>query len=169
MGCAVGASVNFIQGNISRGDILECNFGNYKEITDTNGVISFDRNHYDSRIPFEIRKTRPVVVIGDHKGSYIVVPISTTEDTHKNPRKTGVARRYHVELRDGEMPVTHFYEAGVIRWAKANMIQAVDRRRLASIYCRNQDLRLAAKVNPETLKLVQEGVIRAIGCTALLG
>jgi uncharacterized protein YifN (PemK superfamily) len=147
---------------------LECHFGNYMEVIGEGGETTYDRSHFDSRIPHEIRKTRPVVIVGDHKGSYVVVPISSTLDTHNNPRKTGVGRGYHIELREGEMPVTHFYEAGLQRWAKANMVQAVDRYRLASIYCRKQKRVVQAEVSQETLRLIQEAVVRVIGLSAML-
>ncbi|EKT4531978.1 type II toxin-antitoxin system PemK/MazF family toxin [Pseudomonas putida] len=163
-------------GNIKRGDILECHFGNYTHakdgegnaILDDNGVATYDREHFNTRIPHEIRKTRPVVVLGDHKGQYIVVPISSTEDTHANPRKSGVGRGYHIELPQGVIPVTHFYEAGIKRWAKANMVQTVDRFRLSSIYCRNQRRYVQASVAGEMLKAIQEALVRAIGRPELL-
>lgn len=167
---------SYIIGNIKRGDILECNFGNYKEmlgedgqsVLGSDGNVIFDRTHFDTRIPHEMRKTRPVLVIGDHKGQYLVVPISSTEDTHNNPRKTGVARGFHIQLAADVIPVTHFYEAGITRWAKANMVQSVDRYRLTSIYCKKSRTHLHVKVGKETLKEVQEALIRAIGLPDLL-
>lgn len=74
-------------GNIKRGHILECHFGNYTHakdgegnaILDDNGVATYDREHFNTRIPHEIRKTRPVVVLGDHKGQYM----GTVEKTDK--------------------------------------------------------------------------------------
>ena len=74
-------------GNIKRGDILECHFGNYtptkdeagKELQDETGKPVFDREHFDTRIPHEIRKTRPVIVLGEHKGQYM----GTIEKTEK--------------------------------------------------------------------------------------
>lgn len=168
--------MSFVIGNIKRGDILECDFGNYKEtvdaegnpVLDQNGNVVFDRGYFDARIPHEIRKTRPVLVIGDHKGQYIIVPISSTEDTHNNPRKTGVGRGFHIQLAHDAIPVTHFYEAGVTRWAKANMVQCVDRYRLSSIYCKNRRERLHLSVSHQTLRDVQEAVVKAIGLPELV-
>jgi len=163
-------------GNIKRGDILECHFGNYTPVKDAagnavlddNGKATYDREHFNTRIPHEIRKTRPVIILGDHKGQYIVVPVSSTEDTHNNPRKSGVGRGYHIELPEGVIPVTHFYEAGIKRWAKANMVQTVDRFRLSSIYCRKQRQYVHASVPGEVLKTIQEALVRAIGRPDLL-
>lgn len=160
--------MSFIIGNIKRGDILECDFGNYKEVVGENGEVTFDRSHFDTRIPHEMRKTRPVLVIGDHKGQYLVVPISSTEDTHNNPRKTGVGRGFHIQLAADAIPVTHFYEAGVTRWAKANMVQSVDRHRLSNIYCKKRRERLHLAVPTATLREVQEALIKAIGLPDLL-
>jgi uncharacterized protein YifN (PemK superfamily) len=160
--------VSFVIGNIKRGDILECNFGNYKEIQGEDGEVSHDRSNFDTRIPNEMRKTRPIVVIGEHKGQYLVVPISSTEDTHNNPRKTGAGRGFHIVIDDGIIPVTHFYMAGMKRWAKANMVQAVDRHRLSNIYCKKRRERLQVEVPVETLRAIQEALIKAIGRPELL-
>lgn len=157
-----------VQGNIKRGDILECHFGDYLQITAVDGVIAYDRCSFNTRIPHEIRKTRPVVVIGDHKGQYMVVPISSTEDTHVNPRKSGAARGYHFVLPEGELPETHFYTAGTTRWAKANMMQAVDRHRLSSIYCKIRKAHICARVSKETLRAIQVAILRSIGGSDLL-
>lgn len=167
---------SFISGNIKRGDILECNFGKYTEtlgedgnpILDDDGKVVFDRNNFDTRIPNEMRKTRPVLVIGEHKGQYLVVPISSTEDTHSNARKTGVGRGFHIQLANDVIPVTHFYTADVTRWAKANMVQSVDRYRLSSIYCKKTRSRLSVAVDRTTLREVQEALIKAIGLPDVL-
>lgn len=160
--------MGFLSGNIKRGDFLECNFGDYKQVMAADGAVSFDRAHYDSKIPHEIRKTRPVVVIGDHKGQYLVVPISSTEDTHNQAHKTGAAKGYHIQLEATEFPETSFYEAGVVRWAKVNMVQTVDRYRLQSIYCKTQKGYITGKVTPATLRKIQEALIKVIGLPELL-
>lgn len=147
-----------VTNSIRPGALLECDFGNYRTIKDANGNDEFDREHFDGRIPYEIVKLRPVVVLGEHKGQYLVVPVSSTEDTHKVPRKTGVARGFHVPVPPNEIPATHFYLPGTIRWAKVNMMQSVARFRLSSIYCRNTSRYIDTSVSASTLGNIQEAV-----------
>lgn len=157
-----------VQGNIKRGDILECHFGEYTQTTTEDGEIVHDRASFNTRIPHEIRKTRPVIIMGDHKGQYLVIPISSTEDTHTNPRKSGAARGYHIVLPEGELPETHFYTAGTVRWAKANLIQAVDRYRLSNIFCKNRRQYIQPRASQATLQAIQEAIIKSIGRPDLL-
>lgn len=80
---------------IKRGEVYECLFGKYRPALDEQGKAIFSddgrpaflRNDFQGPVPYEIQKPRPVVVVGDHKGQYLVVPLSTTLDTHNNPRR----------------------------------------------------------------------------------
>lgn len=157
-----------VSGNIKRGDILECEFGMYTKIQLEGGGEQIDRTAFNTRIPNEMHKTRPVVIIGDHKGQYIVVPISTTEETHSNPRKTGAAKGLHIPLDGTEIPATHFYKANTPMWAKANMVQAVDSYRLKNVFDKKTNRHVSAAVSREKLTQIQHAVVKAIGLTQLL-
>lgn len=79
-----------IAGNLQIGGIYECNFGSYKSIHGgtTEKRDEADSNKLDYRIPNEMIKSRPVVVISKHRGVCTVIPVSTTpEKAHKNPKK----------------------------------------------------------------------------------
>ncbi len=123
---------------IKCGEVYECLFGKYrpaldylgKAIVSDDGRPAFLRNDFQGPVPYEIQKPRPVVVVGDHKGQYLVVPLSTTLDTHNNPRKTGISRGFHIRIERSELTGLARYNDAEVCWAKANMLQAVDRSRL---------------------------------------
>ena len=161
-----------IHGNVKIGHVYECSFGLFKHV---DGINTTDKRNYASevdynyRIPNEMIKKRAVVVIGKHRGLYLVVPISSTEETHhkkhKNPELTGL----HTKLLQEDFPETHHYEAGRNRWAKSNLVCSVDGGRLSDIYNKNIGALINAhKISAATLKKVRDGVVIAIGMRDLI-
>lgn len=159
---------------IKRGEIYECLFGRYRPLLDpdgapvmagTNGRTEYTRTEFQGPIPYEIQKPRPVVILGDHKGQYLVVPISTTQDCHSNPRKAGEARGLHVRLERSQLPDLVRYRNAPTCWAKSNMVQTVDRNRLRPLNRRGSP---PPRVSDDCLASIQRAVIRAIGCQGLL-
>lgn len=76
--------------NVKIGHIYECNFGLYKKIDgsgETSNAIEASDGDLNYRIPHELIKKRPVIVIGKHRGLCTVVPISTTFEDHKKEKK----------------------------------------------------------------------------------
>jgi uncharacterized protein YifN (PemK superfamily) len=102
------------------GQILECDYGDYKLDASNQCVI-----HPDNHIPPEMIKNRLVVVLNGRlsQKSCIVVPLSTTFDF----QKTG--RGIHVEIPEAEIPDLSFFGSQV-RWAKADLLQQVSIERL---------------------------------------
>ena len=153
-----------ISTNPRRGDVYDCILGNYDPVDAAQPDGPFKKDNYDFRIPNEMRKRRPVVILGDRNKQLLVVPISALEDRHKNPKKTGEAKKLHIRLKGDETPVTATYIQGIPTWAKADLIQSVDEERL-------REFRLAdgtyvrGSVSPETLRAIQEAVMRHIGLT----
>ncbi|WP_421568264.1 type II toxin-antitoxin system PemK/MazF family toxin [Stenotrophomonas sp. PD6] len=159
---------------IKRGEIYECVFGTYRPLlgqdgrpvaSGENGRAEYVRDEFQGPIPFEIQKPRPVVILGDHKGQYVVVPISTTQDGHNNPRKTGEARGLHIRLGHEALPNLIRYSRAQICWAKSNMVQTVDRNRLRPLNRRGEP---PPRISEECLRSIQHALIKAIGCQALL-
>ena len=156
-----------IKTNPSRGDIYDCIFGNYVPENPQAPDGPFRKDAYDNRIPNEIRKRRPVVIVGERKKQYLVVPVSTTEDRHKKAHRTGEDVKLHIRLAGTEIPETERYKHGVMRWAKTDLLQAVDEERLREFLC-TDGIHRTGKVSPELLRSIQEGVVRAIGLTPWL-
>ena len=158
---------------IKRGEVYECLFGKYRPALDQQGKAivcddgrpAFLRNDFQGPVPYEIQKPRPVVVVGDHKGQYLVVPLSTTLDTHNNPRKRGIARGFHIRIERSELTGLARYNDAEVCWAKANMLQAVDRSRLKPL---NQHGHPIPTVSGDVLAAIQEAIIKCIGCQGLL-
>ncbi len=161
-----------ITGNVRIGHIYECEFGFFKH---TNGInVTSNRDEaieddYNYKIPNEIIKKRPVIVIGKHKGLYIVVPISSTEETHRKPHKNPENTGLHTRLQAIDFPETHHYRTNITRWAKSNLVSSVDGGRLRDIFNHNTRAFVPAhRISDDTLKKVREGVIIAIGMRDLL-
>ncbi|MBI6169354.1 type II toxin-antitoxin system PemK/MazF family toxin, partial [Serratia marcescens] len=124
---------------------------------------------YNYRIPNEMIKKRPVVVIGKHKGQYIVVPISSTKETDKKPAKNPENVGFHIMLQPGDMPVTAKYEQGKARWAKSNLLVTIDGSRLTDIYdIGTGQFVVAHKISDDTLLKIRQGVIISIGLRSIL-
>lgn len=153
-----------IKTNPRRGDIFECLFGNYEPLNLASPDGPFRKDNYDRRIPNEIRKKRPVVIVGERKKQFLVVPISSKQDTHPKQHRTGEAVGLHIRLNGNEIPETAQYVAGTVCWAKTDLIQSVDEERLREF--RLQDgTHTTGKVTPKILQAIQKGVMRAIGLT----
>ncbi|MDF5456929.1 hypothetical protein HKB36_06810, partial [Vibrio parahaemolyticus] len=154
-----------ISGNVRIGHIYECEFGLFKHTDGVSTTSNRDfacEDDYNYRIPNEIIKKRAVVVIGKHRGLYLVVPISSTKETDKKPHKNPEVTGLHTKLQAGDFPETHHYEVGKERWAKSNLVCSVDGGRLRDIFNRNTNGFIPAhKVSDETLKKVREGVLIA--------
>ncbi|WP_181885642.1 type II toxin-antitoxin system PemK/MazF family toxin [Trinickia dinghuensis] len=153
-----------IKTNPSRGDVYDCILGNYDPVDPGQPDGPFKKNNYDYRIPNEMRKRRPVVILGERNKQFLVVPISKLQDRHKKPHRTGEAMRLHVRLSGGEVPATGAYRGDIPIWAKTDLVQSVDEERLREF--RLPDGSYAhGKVSPEKLRAIQEGVMRHIGLT----
>lgn len=156
-----------IKGNVRIGHIYECFFGNFKHIDGDNTTSSKHEaceDDYNYRIPNEMIKKRAVVVIGKHRGQYIVVPISSTKETHKKEHKEPENTGLHTKLTNEDFPETHHYTNDRDRWAKSNLISTIDGGRLRDIYNENiGGLIVAHKVTDETLLKIRHGVFIAIG------
>ncbi|SGZ03377.1 type II toxin-antitoxin system PemK/MazF family toxin [Moritella viscosa] len=161
-----------IKGNVRIGHIYECYFGLFKATdggTTTNKQEACE-DDYNYRVPNEMIKKRAVVVVGKHRGQYLVVPISSSKETNirkpqKEPENTGM----HTKLQMGDFPETHHYTTDRERWAKSNLICAIDGARLRDIYNNNiSNFIPAHMVTENTLKKIREGVIISIGMRDLL-
>lgn len=138
------------------GDILECDFGNFK-----GEEGNYDKRNYDGRIPNEMIKRRMVVVINPKVGGglNLVVPISSTKNI------AAITKGTHIPLDASLFRETHFYEDRK-RWAKCETIQLVSRERLFKMIDNGQ--RFEQKLPRETVELIQKGVITAINAKSLL-
>lgn len=132
------------------GEVLECNFGEY--VTD-------ERN-FDGHISPEMRKKRMVVVLnGKLGGGCLVVPISSTQGIGS------VQRGIHVHIPANSFKVTGFYDVRD-RWAKADTVQYVSRKRLFKM--RDGYNRFDLYLPRDVVTSVQIAVIKAISAGALL-
>ncbi len=156
-----------IRTNPRRGDIYDCVFGNYEPINDTAPEGPYRKDNLDRRIPNEIRKRRPVVIVGERNKQFLVVPVSSSEDRHKKPHRTGEAMKLHIRLAGDEIPETGCYTPGTVRWAKTDLLQSVDEERLREFRCADGTHRVG-RVSPELLVSIQQGVMRAIGLTPVV-
>ncbi|MGR2870051.1 type II toxin-antitoxin system PemK/MazF family toxin [Vibrio vulnificus] len=160
-----------IQGNVKIGHLYDCIFGEFKSTgqgttTDKNQADEYNYNH---RIPNEMIKKRLVVVVGKHKGQYIVVPISATKEEAKRVEKEPEYQGFHVKLLNTDIPATERYPYGVERWAKCNLISTIDGGRLRDLPLgQGKGFVAAQKVSDATLRKIREGVIIAIGMRDIL-
>ncbi|HFQ4839766.1 hypothetical protein F6X00_25415 (plasmid) [Vibrio vulnificus] len=160
-----------IQGNIKIGHVYDCIFGEFKSkeqgtTTDKHLAVETDYNH---RIPNEMIKKRLVVVVGKHRGQYIVVPISATKEEAKRVEKEPEYQGFHVKLLSSDIPTTERYPYGVDRWAKCNLITTIDGGRLRDLSLGTGKGYVAAqKISDDTLRNIREGVIIAIGMRDIL-
>ncbi|MEI8659361.1 type II toxin-antitoxin system PemK/MazF family toxin [Vibrio sp. Hal054] len=159
-----------INGNVRIGYVYDCNFGMFKS---TSGGTTVSRNEaeldYNYRIPNEIIKCRLVVVIGKHRGAYIVVPISATKEEAKKKEKEPESQGFHVKLTPTDMPTTPRYPYGVERWALCNLVTTIDGGRLQDLYHAEQKTHVPAqRVSDETLEKIRKGVIISIGMRDLI-
>lgn len=158
-----------ISGNVVIGGIYECNFGAFKNRAGgvTNSRDEADDSDMNYRIPNEMIKRRPVVVIKKHRGLCTVVPVSATrEKLHKNPRKDLVNQGICVPLQ-GHIPVTHFYTGGPC-WGVCYAAQTIDAGRLRDIYNKNTSSFESAFVSADVLLKLRFGIIKAIGLESLI-
>lgn len=156
-----------VAGQIRIGHIYECEFGLFKkgaEGTDTTVVRDeADDTAYNYRIPNELIKRRAVVVIGKHRGLYLVVPVSSTFENGPKPHKVPENSGLHVQMGD-DFPVTARYTAGKPRWAKSNLVQAVDGGRLTDVFDQKTRKNIPAhQVSENTLLKIRYGVMISMG------
>lgn len=93
-----------IKGNVRIGGIYECSFGQFKKIASLGGGLTPSRDDADEsdlnyRIPNELIKKRPVIVISKHRGLCTVVPVTGTKELHKKPEKVPENMGIHVQLQ----------------------------------------------------------------------
>lgn len=155
-----------VAGQIRIGHVYECDFGRFKK-AGSNAVTSdrdeADTTAYDYRIPNEMVKRRAAVVIGKHRGLYLVVPVSSTYEgdkkAHKIPENTGM----HVPM-GADFPETQRYVKGKQRWAKCNLVQSIDGGRLTDIFDHAINKNIPAyKVSEETPLKIRYGVMISMG------
>ncbi|MFZ7321324.1 type II toxin-antitoxin system PemK/MazF family toxin [Comamonas jiangduensis] len=151
-----------ISKNPKRGDIYECLFGHFLPVDPAQPQGPFRKDNFDYRIPNEIRKRRPVVILSDRSGQFIVVPISTREDIAKKAHKKAEAQGIHVRIPEGAIPETGFYKKGTLCWAKADLIQTVDVKRLRE-FPKGDGTHVTGAVDGKTLQEIQDAVLRALG------
>lgn len=159
-----------IAGNLQIGGIYECNFGSYKSIHGgtTEKRDEADSNKLDYRIPNEMIKSRPVVVISKHRGVCTVIPVSTTpEKAHKNPKKDLIKNGICVPLQ-GFIPTTHFYDSTTPCWGVCYSAQTIDIGRLRDIFDKSTQKYVSASVTPNILLKLRFGVVKAIGLPSLV-
>ncbi|MDD9197451.1 type II toxin-antitoxin system PemK/MazF family toxin [Aliivibrio sp. S3MY1] len=138
------------------GDILECDFGNFKIIEQ-----GYDERNYDGRIPNEMIKRRMVMVINPKVGGgcHLVVPISSTKNI------ASINNGTHVEITSDYFRVTNFYDKRE-RWAKCEALQLVSKYRLFKMIDNGE--RFEQKLPREMVELVQRGIIAAVNAKSLL-
>ena len=159
-----------IHGNIRIGYIYECYLGNFKHVLNrTTGNIDICDNDYDFRIPNEMIKKRAVIILGKHRGQYIVVPVSSTKETHKKAHKIPEITGLHTRLLAKDFPETKKYKKETLRWAKSNLVMTIDGGRLRDIYDEDSESYVSAHaVSEGTLRSIRFGVMMAIGVRDLI-
>lgn len=131
------------------GEVLECNYGDHATTED-----------FDGHIPPEMRKKRMVVILnGKLGGACLVVPISSKKDLGS------IGRGYHVELDTSYFRITDFYDRRE-RWAKADTVEHVSKKRLFKMRDGNQ--RFDQYLPREVVELIQRAVIKALSAQTLL-
>ncbi|WP_318448911.1 type II toxin-antitoxin system PemK/MazF family toxin [Photobacterium leiognathi] len=138
------------------GEVLECDFGNFKKTGN-----EFDKRNYDGRIPNEMIKRRMVMVINPKIGGgcHLVVPISSTKNLG------AIRNGTHVSLDEQFFRVTDFYDKRE-RWAKCEALQLVSNQRLFKMI--DDGVRFDQYLNREIVELVQRGIIAAINAKSLV-
>jgi uncharacterized protein YifN (PemK superfamily) len=154
-----------IKTNPRRGDVYDCILGNYDPIDPNQPIGPFKKDNYDYRIPNEMRKRRPVVILGERNKQLLVVPISKGEDIHKKEHRSGAGMKLHILLNGDEVPVTACYHGNVKTWAKTDLVQSVDEERLREFRLPDGS-HVRGSVSLEILTAIQEGVMRHMGLTA---
>lgn len=167
-----------IKGNVKIGGIYECDFGLYKEIGTVTNVTksaeNADINNLNYRIPNELIKRRPVVVISKHRGLCLVVPISTTKEVHRKESKIPENQGIHVKLTENDFPAnSYYYSNKVDMWAKCNLVTSIDSGRLRDLYSgkdsEGKKVFLDVFTIPEeTLLKIRHGIIKSIGLQEIL-
>lgn len=139
------------------GEVLECNFGDFKRLESSG---TFDEKNYDGRIPNEMIKRRMVVVINAKlDGNCLVVPISSTK------RISSIKSGHHVPLDKNLFRITDFYDKRD-RWAKAETIQLVSKKRLFKL--KDNNSRFDLYFPRETVTSIQKAIIKTINANALI-
>ena len=162
--------------NVKIGHIYECNFGLYKKIDgsgETSNAIEASDGDLNYRIPHELIKKRPVIVIGKHRGLCTVVPISTTFEDHKKEKKIPENMGIHVRIPEKDFPKnSRNYQSNIEMWAKCNLVCHVDNGRLRDLVELRADGVFshipAFKISDELLLAIRKGVILSIGMKPLL-
>lgn len=138
------------------GEVLECDFGNFKKIGQ-----EIDKRNYNGRIPSEMIKRRMVMVINPKIGGgcHLVVPISSTRNI------SSIRNGTHVSLDEQYFRVTDFYDRRE-RWAKCETLQLVSNQRLFKMIDNGE--RFDQILPREVVELIQRGIISAINAKSLI-
>lgn len=138
------------------GEVLECDFGNFKKIGQ-----EIDKRNYNGRIPNEMIKRRMVMVINPKIGGgcHLVVPISSTRNV------SSIRNGTHVSLDEQYFKVTDFYDRRE-RWAKCETLQLVSNQRLFKMIDNGE--RFDQILPREVVELIQRGIIAAINGKSLI-
>jgi uncharacterized protein YifN (PemK superfamily) len=139
------------------GEVLECNFGELTPIGD-DGIAR--RSNFNGRMPPEMVKQRMVVVLNGKLGDgCLVVPISSTKNIKS------IHGGVHVSLDPKLFKVTDFYDIRE-RWAKAEVVQQVSKKRLFKMRDKNGPFSLY--MPPGVVVDIQKAVITAIKAKGLI-
>ena len=160
-----------IKDNVKIGGIYECSFGSFKRLISEGGGLTHSRTEADEsdlnyRIPTELIKKRPVIVISKHRGLCTVIPVSGTKELHSKPAKVPESMGVHVQLQ-GHLPITHKY-MDIPCWGLCNLAHTIDSGRLRDIYDENAKLFFKGAVSPELLLKLRFGVMRSVGMGSLI-
>lgn len=133
------------------GEILECDYGVFP--TDANGQVDQGKCTSDGRIPPEMVKNRLVIVLnGRINNACVVVPMSSSQDIDK------ITRGWHITVDANIIPSIGYFTQKQ-RWAKADHVQQVSRKRLS-----NTSHHLPRDLVTE----IQKAVLKVIGGASLL-
>jgi uncharacterized protein YifN (PemK superfamily) len=135
------------------GEILECDFGEYRTPRLT--------PPYDGLLPSEIRKRRLAVVLNGKlpNNCCLVVPISSTHAPNS------VTRGYHVLIDPKHITRTSFYDQRD-RWAITDCLEHVSKERLFQVQERGAPI---TDILPrELVEAIQRAAIRTINAGSLL-
>lgn len=160
-----------IKNNVKIGGVYECSFGSFKKLLEHGGGVTNQRGEADEsdhnyRIPNELIKKRPVIVISKHRGLCTVVPVSGTKELNTKPGKVPETMGIHVQLQ-GHIPTTHRYEDKPC-WGLCNLAHTIDSGRLRDIYDENTKGFIVSAVSQEMLIKLRFGVMRSIGMGSLI-
>jgi len=136
------------------GEVLICDFGQFRDPPLTPA--------FDGRLPPEMIKRRPVVVLSSKiSRACIVVPLSTTLD------KAKLAKGMHVEVPKQAIPELAYFTPET-RWAKSDLVSQVSHERLYMLRDPSRSHTHKHHLSRELVAEIQKAVIKSISASWLL-